>query len=120
MNVKDFIKNIQKMPTAFVHEVRLDYLEYVIEGFICCNSMYDRADNEERCFHCYFVDWIVGWINQNIDNKYERKSSLWHQILRDVTNDEQEAVALFFDYVIYFLNNMKKIILNKGLYCIYL
>ena len=35
MNVKDFIINIQKKPMAFVHEVRLDYLEYVIEGVIC-------------------------------------------------------------------------------------
>lgn len=96
MNVKNLIKNIQKKPKAFVHEVRADYIEYVIEGFLCCNTMYDRADDEEKCYHCYFIDWITEWINKNIDKKYRRKSALWHQVLRDVTNDEQETVDLFF------------------------
>lgn len=96
MNVKDFIKMIKKKPQVFVHEVRADYLEYVIEGFMCCNSMYKRTDNEEKCFHSHFVNWLVEWINKNLDNKYRMKSFYWHQILRDVTNDEQEAVDLFF------------------------
>lgn len=107
-NVKYFIKNIQKKPIAYVHEVKTDYLEYLIDGFICCNLMYDRVDNEERYFHCYFVDWIVEWINKNIDNKYKRRSSLWHQILRDVTNDEQEAVALFFQLCDQFFKQYEK------------
>lgn len=96
MNVKDLIRNIRKKPKAFVHEVRADYIEYVIEGFLVCNTMYDRADEEERSYHFYFIDWITEWIHKNIDKKYQRKSALWHQVLRDVTNDEQEAVDLFF------------------------
>lgn len=108
MNVKDFIKNIQKKPKAWLHEVRTDYLEYVIEGFICCNSMYDRADDEEISFRCYFVNWTVDYIRKNIDSQYEMKSFSWHQILKDVTNDEQEAFALFFQLSDLFFKQYEK------------
>ena len=37
MNVKEFINAIQKHPQMFVHEVRTDYIEYMISGFICGN-----------------------------------------------------------------------------------
>ena len=34
MSVKEFIKEIQKKPKAWMHEVRTDYLEYILIVFL--------------------------------------------------------------------------------------
>ncbi|MDE7415717.1 MAG: hypothetical protein K2N44_05270 [Lachnospiraceae bacterium] len=96
MNVKEFIKAIQKHPQMFVHEVRTDYIEYMICGFICGNSMHKGADNIDHQFRCYFDKFLVAWIKKNVDRKYEQQHFSWSQILKDVIDDETEAVELFF------------------------
>lgn len=113
MNVKDFIKLIQKKPQAVIHEIRTDYLDYVIAGFLCCNAMNDRRDDVDQHFHYYFTDWLVKWINKNIDNKYKKQHVLWHQTLMDVINDEQEAVYLFFQLCDEFFEEYEKSIKNE-------
>ena len=96
MNVKEFIKTIQKHPQMFVHEVRTDYIEYMISGFICGNSIHKGADNIDHQFRCYFDKFLVAWIKKNVDRKYEQQHFSWSQILKDVIDDETEAVELFY------------------------
>lgn len=96
MNVKEFINIIKKNPRMFVDEIRMDYLEHVICGFVSCNLLNKRGDNVDWQFHTYFWKWMVMWIKKNIDSKYEEKYCSWNKTLKDVTGNETEAVELFY------------------------
>lgn len=96
VNLREYIKLIEKKPKAVLYEIRIDYLEYVIDGFKNCNKINDFDDETAVQFHYYFSDWLVNWIQSNIDKKYEKQHFFWYQTLRDITNNEAEAVTLFF------------------------
>jgi hypothetical protein len=96
MNVKEFIQAIKKNPRMFVEEIRMDYIEHVIYGFISCNLLNKRGDHIDLQFHNYFWNWMVTWIKKNIDRKYKEKYYSWNKTLKDVTNNETETIELFF------------------------
>ena len=105
MNVKEFIKSIQKNPKMFVDEVRIDYLDHLIVGFFVCLKGNNNAVDIDLQFHAHFTRWLVKWIQKNIDKKYEQKYFSWSQTLKDIniTSDEIETVS----YVISFLKKMR-------------
>ncbi len=94
--LREYIKLIEKKPQAFLNEVRIDYLEYVIDGFKVCNKINDFDDDTAVQFHYYFSDWLINWIQSNRDKRYEKQHFFWYHTFRDLTNDEEEAVTLFF------------------------
>ena len=96
INLREFIKLIQKKPQAVLYEIRIDYLEYFIDGFKGCNAINDFGDDTAVQFHYYFSDWLVRWIQKNRNKKYKKQHFFWYHTLRDITKDEAEAVALFF------------------------
>ncbi|MFG6368264.1 MAG: hypothetical protein K1W16_07515 [Lachnospiraceae bacterium] len=87
---------MKKKPQAVLNEVRIDYLEYVIDGFKGCNKINGFDDDIAVQFHYYFSDWLINWIQSNRDKKYEKQHFFWYHTFRDLTNDEEEAVTLFF------------------------
>lgn len=95
MDIKEFIAAIQNRPKMYVEEVRLDYLYYLIWGYLGGNLMKGYSDIEKK-FQAYFYNYVLEWARKNVDENYERNSLFWHQIIRDVTNTEEEAVDLFF------------------------
>lgn len=96
ITLREYIKLIEKKPKAVLYEIRIDYLEYVIDGFRGCNGINDFGDNTAVQFHHYFSNWLVRWIQLNIDKKYEKQHFFWYHTFRDITNNEAEAVTLFF------------------------
>lgn len=96
ITLREYIKLIEKKPKAVLYEIRIDYLEYVIDGFKGCNAINDFGDNTAVQFHYYFSDWLVRWIQKNRNKKYKKQHFFWYHTLRDITKDEAEAVALFF------------------------
>jgi len=96
ITLREYIKLIEKKPQAVLYEVRIDYLEYVIDGFKGCNGINDFGDDTAVQFHHYFSNWLVRWIQLNIDKKYEKQHFFWYHTFRDITNNEAEAVKLFF------------------------
>lgn len=105
MNVKEFIKIIQKNPKMFVDEVRTDYIEHLILGFFICCDVNNNATDIDLHFHAHFSRWLVRWIWKNIDKKYSQKYFSWSQTLKDIdiTSNETEAVKLFLTCRICFL-----------------
>ena len=69
ITLREYIKLIEKKPQAVLYEVRIDYLEYVIDGFKGCNGINDFGDDTAVQFHHYFSNWLVRWIQLNIDKK---------------------------------------------------
>ena len=87
MNIKDFINAIQNRPKMYVEELRLDYIYYIIIGFLGSNLMNKN----------YFPNWLLEWVRKNKNEYYEKRSFYWYHILIDVTNSEEEAIMLFFE-----------------------
>ena len=96
MDIKTFISSIQNRPKMYVEEIRLDYIFYLIFGFLGSNMINGSIYNTDQKFKIYFSDWVLNWITNNIDKSYEQKSFFWYHYLCDVTNSEEEAVELFF------------------------
>lgn len=73
MNVNEFINAIQNRPQMLVEEVRIDYLFYLIFGFLGSNLMKEQCYIDQK-FRNYFYDWVINWVKNNIDEKYECNS----------------------------------------------
>lgn len=95
MDIKEFIAAIQNRPKMFVEEIRLDYLYYLIWGYLGSNLMKGYSGIDEK-FQAHFYNYVLEWVRKNVDENYERNSFFWYHIIRDVTNTEEEAVDLFF------------------------
>ena len=96
MNIKEFISAIQKRPKMYVEEVRVDYIYYLVSGFLGSNLINESGCSIDRKFKAHFSNWVLEWVRKNVDESYDRKSFFWYQILNDVTRNENEATDLFF------------------------
>ena len=97
MNIKDFINAIQSRPKMYVEELRLDYIYYIIIGFLGSNLMNKNACSLDQAYKNYFPNWLLEWVRKNKNEYYEIRSFYWYHILIDVTNSEEEAIMLFFE-----------------------
>lgn len=97
MDVKTFISSIQTTPRMYIEEIKIEYIYYLVNGFLGSNLINGRTYNSDQKFKTYFSGWVLNWITKNLDKNYERKSFFWYHFLRDVTNSEGEAVELFFE-----------------------
>lgn len=96
MNIKEFINAIGNRPKMYVEEMKLDYIYYLVIGYLGCTLINKTDCIIEQKFKSHFPNWLLVWVKKNVDEKYERQSFFWHHILRDVTNNESEAIELFF------------------------
>lgn len=96
MNIKEFIYAIQSRPQMYVEEVRLDYIYYLISGYVCSVLINKGGCNIDREFKEKFLDWTVKWVRENLDENYEKKHFWWYCVVYDVTSNEKEAIDLFF------------------------
>ena len=96
MNIKEFISAIQKRPQMYVKEVRLDYIYYLVIGYLGSSLINESSCSIDQKFKAHFSNWVLEWVRKNVDESYERKSFFWYQILNDVTSNEKEATDLFF------------------------
>ena len=97
MNIKDLINAIQSRPKMYVEELRLDYIYYIIIGFLGSNLMNKNACSLDQAYKNYFPNWLLEWVRKNKNEYYEKRSFYWYHILIDVTNSEEEAIMLFFE-----------------------
>lgn len=96
MNIKEFINAIRNRPMMYVEEMRLDYIYYLVIGYLGCNLINKTDCVIDQKFKSHFPNWLIRWVKANVDESYERQSFFWHHILRDVTCNESEAIELFF------------------------
>lgn len=95
MNIREFINAVRNRPQMYVEEVRIDYLFYLIFGFLG-NNLMDNQYCIDKKFSNLFYDWVLNWVKKNVDDKYECSSLFWYHIFVEVTDTESEAVELFF------------------------
>lgn len=41
--------------------------------------------------------WFWAWVRNHVNKNYELRSLYWYHIIQDVTNNDSEAVELFFN-----------------------
>ena len=96
MNLKELINLIQKRPGVFVEEERLDYVYYLVCGHLGCNLKNKMNYKEDLNFSSFFPRWLLIWVRDHVDKNYEVRNLVWYHIIEDVTNTDNEALALFF------------------------
>ena len=96
MNIKEFINAVQDRPQMYVEEVKLDYIYYLLMGFLGSNMVNRSGSKIDQTFKIYFSNWVLEWVKKNVNENYERRSFFWYHILTDITNSEREATELFF------------------------
>ena len=106
MNVKEFINAIRNRPRMYVEDIKLDYIYYLIIGFLGSNLINKKGNNIDQIYKSFFCQWMLKWVKENVNENYERKSFFWYNIIRDVTNSEDEAVQLFFELTDKFFEEM--------------
>ena len=51
---------------------------------------------EDLNFSSFFPRWLLIWVRDHVDKNYELRNLVWYHIIEDVTNTDNEALALFF------------------------
>ena len=96
MSVKEFIHVVQSRPLMYVEEIRMDYIYYLVIGYLGSNLVNKRDYSVDLEFKRHFDNWLIEWVRKNVDKNYEYHGFIWYKILIDVTKSEREAVELFF------------------------
>lgn len=109
MDIKTFINSIQTTPRMYIEEIKIEYIYYLVVGFIGSNLINGRTYNSDQKFKEYFSGWLLNWVTKNLDKNYERKSFFWYHILCDVTDSESEAVELFFELCSIFFEQLDEL-----------
>lgn len=93
MDIEELIFTIEKRPLMYMEEVRIDYIFYILKGYL--SGTLDNKKNST--FHSNFYRWLVEWMNNNTEYCFKiQEGFYWHNIFTQVTSNNGEAVALFF------------------------
>jgi len=96
INIEERIYNIRKRPKMYVHEVRLDYIYYLIAGSLGSNIGSRDVQNIDIAFKRDFNQWVEEWIYEKKEIDFRRKVVVWHKIISSCANGDEEAVNLFY------------------------
>lgn len=108
MYIMDLINSIQKRPLMYVQEEKIDYIAHLLMGY-CIAASHNNAPSEmDKNFWAWFGYWLDDWMKVNYSNSYEVKTLYWHEILKDITDDEREAVELFYRLCKQFFKDFKQ------------
>lgn len=108
MNIKEFIISVRNRPQMYIEEIRLDYIYYLVIGFLGSNLINKDSCIIDQNFKSHFFKWVLKWVKKNVDKEYEQKSFFWYHIFNEITSNEEEAVELFFNLCDEFFEEFKK------------
>lgn len=104
MHIEQLIHAIQQRPKMFMKDVRLDYIYYIIAGY--CGAQRDDAENIlDKKFCGWFTKWLQIWIQENSKIDTLPNSTWWYETLLMSSENEEEAIKLFFDLCELFFND---------------
>lgn len=92
LTIDKFIDAVSRRPLMYVYEKKVDYIYYLILGYL--GGI--KRDDIDNTFSREFLNWTLEWLNTNIDAKYRQRSFFWYHIFQDVTDSEEAATELFF------------------------
>lgn len=95
MYIEQLIESIDKRPKMYVKEEKLEYIYYYILGY-CSASHHFSTDEMDKMFCCWFWKWLVKWIEDNVNSEYQTKSAIWYDDIRNIAENENEEIELFF------------------------
>ena len=95
--IDEMISDIKKRPGMYVNEVRLDYIYHFLVGFLGGNVSIPEAQEIDIAFRRNFIPWVDDWIYKEKGIEFIRSQApLWYQRISLCTNNEEEAVELFY------------------------
>ena len=96
MSIKEFIKAVQNRPLMYVEEIKIEYIYYLVVGFLGSNLINKAGYSIDDKFHAHFYHWVLDWIKKNVDKNYDKVNFFWCNFFKDITDNEEEAVQMFF------------------------
>ncbi|MCH5268108.1 MAG: hypothetical protein J1E62_07165 [Lachnospiraceae bacterium] len=100
MHIEGLIALIKKRDMVLVEDERTDYICQFLMGYYYSASAYviDKVTSDmDKNFWTWFGRWLVGWIQENIDQQYEPKTSWWYHDIKMIAGDEQNEVKVFYN-----------------------
>lgn len=95
MNVEEMIQVLRIRPGMYLIDLKLSYVYQFIGGFLYNNIATDNADEVDRYFKSEFYGWVTNWILEKKGLEEDRAYD-WLQILSNISENNQEAINLFF------------------------
>ena len=97
MDVEKFILAIKKRPFMYVEQIRIDYVFYLLKGYVGSNLSINETKGIDYAFHTRFYKWVLAWANKNTDKTFKASEAYyWHNILSEISDSDESAVILFF------------------------
>ena len=100
--IKNLIVSLQLRPKMFLKEEKLDYVYYLLTGYIThlfesmeCQHFIERNENFQRDFLSWVMDWALIKFNKNYAEGNE--FLFWYQIIEQNTNSNEEAMKTFYE-----------------------
>ena len=108
MKIEQLIYEIQKRPGMFVKEERLDYIFYLLSGYCGANhALPETEDTVERNFSVWFNEWLLMWIENNIDKEYTPKTLYWYDNIKEIVQSGENEFDVFFELCKSFFEDYK-------------
>ncbi len=95
MYIKELINCIQKRPLMYVQEEKISYISHLLMGYCLAASHNNVPSEMDKHFWAWFGSWLDNWIKIKYSKDFEFKA-YWFETLKDITQDEREAVQLFY------------------------
>ena len=95
--IEELIQRIKQRPGMYVHEVRLDYVYYLIFGHNGCASQVKIRTQKDVYFQTKFFKWLINWARENWNKDYSGQYVFWYQIIDQNTNSPEESVTKFIE-----------------------
>ena len=96
MSLQEFIHMLSVRPLMYMREKKLEYLEYLLLGFSIARCHNGMGSDMDINFFSYFCSWLQNWIVEKVDEKYNRNTFYWYEMIYDISENEEKAFELFF------------------------
>ena len=106
--IEELIQRIKQRPGMYIHEMRLDYIFYLILGHSGCASRVNSEAEKDIYFKNKFLRWLKEWVKKNWDKNYIGNDVFWFQIIDRYTNTSEESVTKFIELAEQFFSEYEK------------
>ena len=97
-NVEKLINRIRQRPGAFVYKIRLDYIYYLIKGYLFCSANNKPINEIDEYFEKNFNKWVAEKLKFHCKIEKADYKGFYKSIYRFTDNDEKKSVELFFKF----------------------
>jgi len=106
MYIEELIDAIRRRPGMYIKEEKIEYIYYFISGKCFACSLFVN-DDMDKMFCDWFGEWLLKWIEENVNALYEPKSRHWYHDIKAIAECEEQEVPLFYKLCALFFDDYR-------------